>query len=187
MCTTAKCRITISMLKATMQLNICTTLCRGTIQWHLCAACECQTVIFCFLLHSLDLRRNSPQKLCSAKIQTYSLQWLETLGVRGKKSTCYVTFSQIRNFFWDQHLCISFLFLELYLIFQQPTLDYFEHAKQSLVESHLGSEYSGKGFLREMIFKKITISCREINSKSWTSHQYTNFDTAFRTDTHKPS
>lgn len=36
MCTTTKCIIKFSILKATMQLNS-TSLHRGTIQWHLCA------------------------------------------------------------------------------------------------------------------------------------------------------
>lgn len=109
-------------------------------------------VTFCFLFRSLDLRRNLPQKLLCAQQKSKPVLAVtgNTEGQR-EKSTCYVTFSQIRNFFWAQHLCISFLFLGLYLIFQQPIFDYFELGKQSFVESHLGSEYSSKRFVRKIL------------------------------------
>lgn len=155
MCTTTKCRITISMLKATMQLNI-STLCRGTIQWHLCAACECQTKSLSALCSALWTYVETCHRNCfvlSKKSKPVLAVAGNTEGQR-EKSTCYVTFSQIRNFFWAQHLCISFLFLGLYLIFQQPIFDYFELGKQSLVESHLGSEYSSKRFVRKILLKK---------------------------------
>lgn len=87
MCTTTKCRITISMLKATMQLNI-STLCRGTIQWHLCAACECQTKSLSAFCSALWTYVETCHRNCFvlSKNPNLFLQWLETLRVREKKA-----------------------------------------------------------------------------------------------------
>lgn len=87
MCTTTKCRITISMLKATMQLNI-STLGSGTIQWHLCAACECQTKSLSAFCSALWTCVDTHHRNCFvlSKNPNLFIEWLETLRVRGKKA-----------------------------------------------------------------------------------------------------